>query len=40
MNHPLGLADSEGRKVEVAHDPQGLRWVQIPGFVEAERVHG
>ena len=36
VNHPLGLQDSQGRKVEVTHDPNGLRWVQIPGFVEAE----
>ena len=36
VNHPLGLQDSEGRKVELTHDPKGMRWVQIPGFVEAE----
>jgi len=34
------LQDSEGRKVEIAHDPKGLRWVQIPGFVEAETRRG
>jgi catechol 2,3-dioxygenase-like lactoylglutathione lyase family enzyme len=33
--HPLGLEDSEQRKVDVAHDAQGLRWVQLPGFVAA-----
>jgi len=33
--HPLGLEDSEGKKVELADDPQGLRWGQIPGFVTA-----
>ena len=32
--HPLGIEDSQGRKVEVAHDAQ-LRWTQIPGFVAA-----
>jgi len=32
--HPLGIEDSQGRKVEVAHDTQ-LRWTQIPGFVAA-----
>lgn len=31
--HPLGLEDSKGNKVEVAHDPQGVRWTQIPDFV-------
>jgi catechol 2,3-dioxygenase-like lactoylglutathione lyase family enzyme len=31
--HPLGLENSQGSKVEVMHDPQGLRWTQIPGFV-------
>ena len=40
VNHPLGLKDSEGRKVEIPHDPRGLRWVQIPGFVEAETKRG
>ena len=32
--HPLGIEDSNGRKVEVAYDTQ-LRWTQIPGFVAA-----
>ena len=32
--HPLGIEDSRGQKVEVAHDAQ-LRWTQIPGFVGA-----
>jgi catechol 2,3-dioxygenase-like lactoylglutathione lyase family enzyme len=35
---PLGLQDSQGRRVEITHDPNGLRWVQIPGFVEAEHA--
>jgi catechol 2,3-dioxygenase-like lactoylglutathione lyase family enzyme len=30
--HPLGIEDSKGNKVEVAHDAQ-LRWTQKPGFV-------
>ena len=38
VNHPLGQQDSEGRKVELTHDPRGMRWVQIPGFVEAEKA--
>ena len=33
--HPLGLEDSKGKKVEVAHDPQSLRWTQLPDFVDA-----
>src|SRR5262245_24729412 len=32
--HPLGLEDSKGHEVEVANDPQSLRWTQIPGFVD------
>jgi hypothetical protein len=24
----------------MTHDPRGLRWVQIPGFVEAETRRG
>ncbi len=31
--HPLGLEDSRGNKLEVPHDPQGVRWTQIPDFV-------
>jgi len=34
VHHPLGLEDSQGRKVAVAYDPKGLRWVQLPGVVE------
>jgi catechol 2,3-dioxygenase-like lactoylglutathione lyase family enzyme len=33
--HPLGLENSQGAKVEVLHDAQGLRWTQIPGFVSS-----
>jgi len=35
VHHPLGLEDSNGRAVEVAHDAQALRWAQLPGFVAA-----
>ena len=38
--HPLGLEDSTGHQVEVAHDPQDLRWRQIPGFVSQATVEG
>src|SRR5262245_56273342 len=31
--HPLGLEDGHGRKVDAAPEPEGLRWVQKPGFV-------
>jgi catechol 2,3-dioxygenase-like lactoylglutathione lyase family enzyme len=31
--HSLGLENAKGDKVEVPHDPQGLRWTQKPGFV-------
>jgi catechol 2,3-dioxygenase-like lactoylglutathione lyase family enzyme len=31
--HPLGLEDSQGKQVEVPHDPQALRWTQKVGFV-------
>ncbi len=31
--HPLGMEDSHGKSVEVAHDIQGVRWTQLPGFV-------
>ena len=38
VNHPLGLNDSQGKPVDLPHDPNGLRWAQIPGFVEAEKA--
>jgi catechol 2,3-dioxygenase-like lactoylglutathione lyase family enzyme len=38
--HPLGIEDSEQRKVELAHDARGLRWTQIPGFVAAAYREG
>jgi catechol 2,3-dioxygenase-like lactoylglutathione lyase family enzyme len=31
--HPLGMEDGRGKKVEPAPEPEGLRWVQKPGFV-------
>ena len=34
VNHPLGLKDSKGKKLELASDPQNVRWTQIPGFVD------
>jgi catechol 2,3-dioxygenase-like lactoylglutathione lyase family enzyme len=33
--HPLGIEDSEQKKVELTHDARGLRWTQLPGFVAA-----
>lgn len=35
VHHPLGLEDSEQKRVEVVHDARGLRWTQLPGFVAA-----
>ena len=32
VQHPLGLTDSKGKKVAVAHDPEGLIWARRPGF--------
>ncbi len=32
VQHPLGLTNSKGETVEVAHDPNGLRWAQRSGF--------
>jgi catechol 2,3-dioxygenase-like lactoylglutathione lyase family enzyme len=36
VHHPLGLEDSHGQKTASTYDPPGLRWTQLPGFVEAE----
>ena len=33
--HPLGLEDSKGNKIDIADDPQGVRWTQQPDFVAA-----
>jgi catechol 2,3-dioxygenase-like lactoylglutathione lyase family enzyme len=38
--HSLGLEDSKGKKLEIPHDPQGVRWAQKPGFVEAAYSSG
>ena len=32
--HPLGLEDSQGAKADSTHDPENVRWTQLPGFVE------
>lgn len=40
VSHPLGLEDSTGQQAAVAHDPQGLRWRQIPGFVSNAVAEG
>ncbi len=32
VQHPLGLRDSKGKKVEVAHDPDGMVWARRPGY--------
>ena len=32
VQHPLGLKDSEDRKVELVHDPNNLTWARHPGY--------
>ena len=32
VQHPLGLKDSKGKKVELAHDANGLTWARLPGY--------
>ena len=32
VQHPLGLRNSKGETVEVAHDPKGMSWAQESGF--------
>ena len=32
VQHPLGLKDSKGKKVEVVHDPNNLAWARHPGY--------
>ncbi|HEU0022868.1 MAG TPA: VOC family protein [Dehalococcoidia bacterium] len=32
VQHPLGLADSKGKKVELVHDSRSLAWVRLPGY--------
>jgi catechol 2,3-dioxygenase-like lactoylglutathione lyase family enzyme len=39
VSHPLGLEDSRGRSVVVAHDAR-LRWTQLPGFVASAYADG
>jgi hypothetical protein len=38
--HPLGLQDTEGKQVDVVHNASGLRWRQIPGFVQQAIAEG
>jgi catechol 2,3-dioxygenase-like lactoylglutathione lyase family enzyme len=38
--HGLGLEDATGTQVEVSHNTPGLRWRQIPGFVQQARAEG
>ena len=38
--HGLGLEDTEGKQVEVGHNASGLRWRQIPGFVQQAIAEG
>ena len=32
VQHPLGLNDSKGEKVELVHDAHSLTWTRLPGF--------
>ena len=32
VQHPLGLRNSKGEVVDVAHDPKGMSWAQESGF--------
>ena len=32
VQHPLGLRDSKGETVEIAHDPKGMIWAKLPGY--------
>ena len=36
----LGLENTEGKQVEVGHNTPGLRWRQIPGFVQQAIAEG
>ena len=38
--HGLGLEDTEGKQIDVAHNAPGLRWRQIPGFVQQAIAEG
>ncbi len=32
VQHPLGLNDSKGEKVELVHDANSLTWTRLPGY--------
>ena len=32
VQHPLGLKNSKGKMVDLAHDPDGLTWARLPGY--------
>ena len=32
VQHPLGLKDSKGKKVELVHDANSLTWDRLPGY--------
>src|SRR4029453_15399475 len=32
VQHPLGLKDSQGTKVELVHDSNSLTWARLPGY--------
>ena len=32
VQHPLGLRDSKGDTVDVAHDPKGMTWARKSGY--------
>ena len=32
VQHPLGLKNSKGKQVDLAHDPKGLTWTRLAGF--------
>ncbi len=32
VHHPLGIADSQGNKVEIAHDSNSMKWVKRPEY--------
>ena len=32
VQHPLGLKDSQGNKVELVHDSNSLTWARLPGY--------
>lgn len=32
VQHPLGLKDSQGKQVDLLHDPNSLAWTRLPGY--------